>query len=548
MYYRPSLTSHAMDLENSFQLHTWMIAKLIETSGRDRDHLAQYVIASCYGKMITRMTYRVSESFLDALKNLPPTFELSKRFSRISAGDSSDKRFTQFLFKVNNTLKLRTPIDNLVKHENDLYNQETCTDFHSILCELLELLLSSLIELKDIHCNLKGKSPTPTQLADVYKKLRFVGCVGTLLRLLVRSQAIKKCLDSIVRFLPDRAAGVKAKVDNETNDDDDVGHDEDGLYSDDEEEEEEEESQLEGVDKDSAGRGSGSIKLEPKSQACLRLLTLGVVYFDAILVLSHYVKTQNSKLFDIDINIQVLLLPYPAKDVSMLSWRTLLQHETYFPGKPSPSATEIVEFLELQTSSTDNQRSTRITTDNQKSIKKGQKSSKSQNKSRAPVSTVVSPESVIAKLADLRRDIHNLKEGTFISEIDNAIDSLTTLQFGDVTPGSMTYIDNIVKKLDIAKGLYLNDSDLVSKDDIDDIMEMLRTLADNTRLERMLRKGSALDTGVGFKGSLHAEACIAAHCTFTDAKWLSQVSYFIIMFCSDLLILLVGYYSSSRCI
>ena len=46
---------------------------------------------------------------------------------------------------------------------------------------------------------------------------------------------------------------------------------------------------------------------------------------------------------------------------------------------------------------------------------------------------------------------------------------------------------------------------LEMKDEIDGIIEMLRTLADNTRLERMVQKGSPLDTGIGFKGMLHAE-------------------------------------------
>ena len=69
------------------------------------------------------------------------------------------------------------------------------------------------------------------------------------------------------------------------------------------------------------------------------------------------------------------------------------------------------------------------------------------------------------------------------------------------------------------------------KDEINGIMEMLRILVDNTRLTRMLWKGLPLDTGIGFKGMLHAEACVAAHCTFTEPEWFLSVSYFIIMFC-----------------
>ena len=99
--------------------------------------------------------------------------------------------------------------------------------------------------------------------------------------------------------------------------------------------------------------------------------------------------------------------------------------------------------------------------------------------------TEVSPESVTAVLAGLRHDIHHLNKETFTTKIDQAINSLTTLQFGDTTLGSMKYIHSIINRLKPAKGLYLNKLEM--KDEINGIMEMLRTLVDNTRLERMLQ-------------------------------------------------------------
>jgi hypothetical protein len=497
--------------------------------------------------MITRMTYRVSESFKSALKDLPPTFEFPKEFPLINAKNTNDKHFVSFLVFKAKALKLHTPIDNLAKHANDLYNQETYMDFHSILCELLELLLKSLEELKVLHHELEGKAPSSTQLNDTLTKIDFIAVVATLLRLLVKSRAIKKCVSSIVEYLPDRAAGIKAKVDNKTEDDDDEqdrDEEEDGLYR----EYEEDEDELEGDDEsDSVGLGSASINLDPKSQACLRSLNLGIVYIDAILVLSHFIKNQISNSVDVNISIQVLVLPCPTKDTSMLSWKTLLQHETYFPGKPSPSAKDIVDFLESRASSTGNQRSSQNATYDQKSSKKGQKLSKKNQKSfKLVTSTQVKPESVRTEVAGLRCDIHNLNEDTFSTKIDRAIDLLRTLEYGDTTPGSAKFIHNITNKLKSTKGLYPNKPDLINE--IDEIMEMLRTLADNSKLERMLRKGSPLDTGVGFKGTLHAEACVAAHCTFTETEWFPPVSYFIIMLCSNLLIFLVVCYTSSRCI
>ena len=113
-------------------------------------------------------------------------------------------------------------------------------------------------------------------------------------------------------------------------------------------------------------------------------------------------------------------------------------------------------------------------------------------------------------------------------------------------PGSAKYTKSIVDKLQsLASGIYTEKGDL--KTEIKVIMGMLRTLGLNAKLERMLREGSPPDTGLGFKVSLHAEACVATYCT--KHHWFSDVSYFIIMCCSDLLILLVVCsFATSRCI
>ena len=127
------------------------------------------------------MTYRVSKSFCNALKNVPLTFEFPKRFTLISASNLNNKNFITFLLRIKDCLELHTPIDNLVKHEKDLYNQETYADFHLILCKLLELLLGSLAELKAIHLRLEGKVPLLAQLHNIVEKIDFIALVGTLL-------------------------------------------------------------------------------------------------------------------------------------------------------------------------------------------------------------------------------------------------------------------------------------------------------------------------------------------------------------------------------
>jgi hypothetical protein len=523
-----------MDTNNSFELHTWMIARLIETSDSNAIALSYYVIAASYERMITRMKYRVSTSFRNALTNLPD-FEFPEQFPPNDASNSNDKNFITHLTKytVNGYLRLQTPIDKLVKHGSDLYNKETYTDFHSILSELLNLLLSSLGELKDMH-----HDPKKVKLFETKAKIEFIAMVGTLLRMLVKSQAIRKCLHAIARFLSDRAAGVKAAVDNKTDDNDDEldrKEEEEELYGNVEGDEDELERDGE---HDVMEHGGASVK----SQSCLKLLNLGIVYFDAILVLQQFVLKQRNDSVNVNINIKVLLLPQSQQE-SMLPWKTLIQHKTYFPGKPSPSSDQILQFLMSRASSTGSQN----TTDNEKPSKKDQKSSKKDQKSSKKDQKSskkdqksskkdqhgpdeVNPESVSAKLRTLQYDLGSGAKSfsDVVGFVNSTVSSMEMLQYA--SPGSAKYIKRIIDKLQLlASGVYTDKEDL--KTEINAILGMLRTLGLNTKLERLLREGSPLDKGVGFKGSLHAEACVAAYCT--KHHWFSDVSFFIIMCCSD---------------
>ena len=553
-----------MDTNNSFELHTWMLARFIETSDSDVIPLSYYVIAVSYEKMITRMNYRVSTSYRDAITNLPQNIELPERYppGLNDASNSKDNRFITLLMKYNASgcLTLSTPIDKLVEHKEDLYNQETYVDFHLILGELLEIFLDSLLRLKDYH-ELRKKAPSSSSvnLDETIAKIEFIAMVGTLLRLLVKSQAIKKCLYTIAMFLPDRGAVVKAAVDNKTDDDDDDDErDEDDDDELDRDEEDELYADVEGSEDDSELKRYGEYdavehgsRTSIKSQSCLKSLNLVVVFFDAILVLQQFVAKQRKESIDVNINIKVLLLP-KSQEESMLPWKTLIQHKSYFPGKPEPTPKEIIEFLELRASSTGNQRSSQNTTDNEKSNKNGQKSSKKDQKSSKKnrhEPAEVSPETVTAKLVMLHGEIDKLNSADSIREIvgtvvSSVVSSMNMLQYE--LPGSAKYTKGIVDKLQsLASGIYKEKGDL--KTEIKVIMGKLRTLGLNAKLERMLREGSPLDTGLGFKGSVHAEACVAAYCT--KHHWFSDVSYFIIMCCSDLLILLVVCsFATSRCI
>ena len=153
LYYRPYLLQKEMDTNNSFELHTWMLARFIETSDSNVIPLSYYVIAVSYEKMITRMNYRVSTSFCDAITNLPQNIELPEQYPLNDASNLNYNHFITLLMKytASRRLTLSTPIDKLAEHKKDLYNQETYVDFHLILGKLLDRLFDSLLLLKDDH-------------------------------------------------------------------------------------------------------------------------------------------------------------------------------------------------------------------------------------------------------------------------------------------------------------------------------------------------------------------------------------------------------------
>lgn len=110
--------------EESFETHIWMLSKLIERSGSDTRSLSGYVIATCYERMLMRLNYRTSESFLSALKKLPH-FDFPEEFPEFNTirNDFSDERFVNRLAEIESHLK--TPITKLKQHRGNVHNKET---------------------------------------------------------------------------------------------------------------------------------------------------------------------------------------------------------------------------------------------------------------------------------------------------------------------------------------------------------------------------------------------------------------------------------------
>jgi hypothetical protein len=97
--------------------------------------------------------------------------------------------------------------------------------------------------------------------------------------------------------------------------------------------------------------------------------------------------------------------------------------------------------------------------------------------------------------------------------IDDIIDRMGLLT-NCTSAGSKPYTDSIVAELQkFRNGCLLYARDEATKH-ITKITTMIRTLRANAALRTSLKKGSALDTGSGFKGDYHCEACLAAFCSY----------------------------------
>ena len=101
--------------KQSFETHIWMLTRLIERSGSDTRSLSGYVIATCYERMLMRLNYRTSESYLSALKKLP-RFDFPEEFpeSITTSNNFSDEHFIDRLAEIESHLE--TPITKLMQH------------------------------------------------------------------------------------------------------------------------------------------------------------------------------------------------------------------------------------------------------------------------------------------------------------------------------------------------------------------------------------------------------------------------------------------------
>lgn len=406
--------------------------------------------------MLRRLNYHLSYSFRQALEKVQ-TVEFSEQYYNPSPSEiANDEAFLSELHKFASLLLKETPnLLDEVRNPSNIYTDDTCTEFHLLLCELLEKFCGYLASLQDIQ-------KKPTSKAQILNQLELIVRVGTLLRLMVRGSAIKRHLKVIENFLPDRA---------------DLG----------------------GGDEDDEFIPLKNGKSSPKWEACIEWLELMVTHFDAIQTLVYFVSHHPTGKID----IKVLTLVPP--DDKMLTWKELLNHKSYFPGdRPGATAEDLIAFLSPLES--ENQKDK---TDKKEEKGKGGKKEKEKE-------TGVTAEDVLLLVNTLRK-FKFPDSGPCGEAIDNIIRQIGLIN-NCASTGSQSYTDIIVDELRKFKGRCLLHQQDEAITHISRIFLMIKTLRANAMLRTSLRNGTPLDLGVGFKGDHHCEVGLATFCTHEVAK------------------------------
>jgi hypothetical protein len=301
MHYRPNLQAD-INLEGSFNIHIWMIGRLVVSHP---SYLALYIVASCYEKMLMRMTYRTAQALIKDLRKIQMqniAFSISREWESPNASERmSDQGFLQLLRKLQTYgSHLLKYIDDHQLKENDFYTRGTCQLFHQLL---YDLLLGFLGGLKGLTQTQKDGGTT----ADVMKQLETVVDIGSILRLMVRGAAIK----THFRIIENHLLNLRSRLPGS----------------------EEEEEEIDAT--------------QSPWNTSVELLKMTVIYFDAIQILAHAVEKKKLIGPDGRVNIIVLHQPPPRNNEGMLIWQDLLRDDQLFPiPMHTTSAEDIIKFLD----------------------------------------------------------------------------------------------------------------------------------------------------------------------------------------------------------
>jgi hypothetical protein len=310
------LPYHAHRQEESFETHVWMLKTLLGRVAESERHLNtfhEYIIAVCFKKMAKRMENKeISVLYFHCLTNLT-TSQLSnlKLPSEKQKADHGDRdlpfaRDIPLLAKI-----AQTKIPNLQRAAEqqpiEIYNENTCIEFHRLLCEFLKLFKDCLNKL--------GRR-TKGDLPGILEALKSFRIMGQFLRTMVRSSAIETHLRTIAPLLDVNIGKMWTPL-----------HKEDDDFAD-----------FQSLKPYSTRKGK---PLSPW-ESYRDWLMLMVHYFDAADVLALHVKKLDLKTNGL--SIKILVPPLPNK--IMLPWEKLLENERLFPAqRGKPSGKEFADFL-----------------------------------------------------------------------------------------------------------------------------------------------------------------------------------------------------------
>ena len=446
--------------------------------GHSKDHLETlqlYVVAADFKKMLLRMNHSVSTHYLDCFQRLNSrSFEYIQELTQ--SYDANDDLFLDNIpilcefadTEIPNLEKVAQAVAKkkaqaAVKEPFNLYNKDTCVEFHKLLCELLDRFHRSLKDLKDLEKSKvkKRKEATGIDQSDweeITAQLNRVLALGRFLRTIVRGNAIKVHLATIAPFLEFKTGKFWPMAAHEREDAADESDDAEFYL----------------LKPYSTGANNEPLLPWKSFHDWLRLM---FHHFDAINVLDNYLV--DHKVSPIEVSIKIV---YPSlPDNNMLPWRELLKNEKYFPPiqhtPDQPSAAELISFLSSPTLDESENSLTELIKD-VATVIEGQKSE-------------ITTGTVYAEFTD---------------EIRMLTEDLNLLRDSSST-GWKDYLTDILGQVE---GLKSDATCHVRLSRLESISNMLENLNGSFLLYKKVQPGSLLSIGKGFNGSVHCEVLSAA--------------------------------------
>jgi hypothetical protein len=341
--------------KETFETHSWMLKTLLRQSALDtpnKNAYINYVIAASYRKMKFRMT-KVT-AYYDCLQNVKTfPFSLPPEEPK-EVGRGADWSFIVDIRSLADLVK--TPIPNLKQQAANLsklehttgphaqaigiYNESTCVEFHSLLCELLTRFKKSLNNL----VTLQNRNPAPT-VEEINKALSTVRIFGTHVRVMARSSAMETHFQNISLLLD---------VDDKrlwTPEPDDADF-----------------SEFQDLKPYSMRKGKSLLPWESYRD----WLMLMVHYFDAASVLNKHMRSLSPNAI-----ISITIMSPPLPDRKMLTWIEVLKSDRFFPKLETEAPGEdFIKFLQGNLDSDNSDDNTSATSDHRdalfyQSLKKG---------------------------------------------------------------------------------------------------------------------------------------------------------------------------------